>query len=361
MVSIPVMRPKLPTAERIVPYLESIDASRYYSNFGPLALSLEKRMAAHYGLPSGAVTTVANATWGLTLALAAQRARPGTLCLMPAWTFVASAHAAVNAGLVPYFVDVDPETWAIEVAAVAEEIRRAPAPVGAVMPVSPFGRPLSIAAWDAFRSDTGLAVVIDAAAGFDSVRPGSTPAVVSMHATKVFATGEGGLVLSTDRAIIRDVRRRSNFGFLGTRTASVVATNAKLSEYHAAIGHASMDEWHDNRTDWIAVAAAYRREIGASNRVQLQNGFGDAWIASTCLVTAPSAATRIEQALAAADIDTRRWWGMGAHAHPATEGYPRASLPVTEMLAVSTIGVPFFRDLGARDVQRIAETIGSAV
>ena len=106
-------------------------------------------------------------TQGLTLALTAQAAKPGTLCAMPAWTFVASAHAAVNAGLIPYFVDVDIETWALDPAGLAEHIAQAPAPVGAVMPVAPFGEPISVAPWDAFRADTGLPVVIDAAAGFE--------------------------------------------------------------------------------------------------------------------------------------------------------------------------------------------------
>jgi dTDP-4-amino-4,6-dideoxygalactose transaminase len=116
--SIPIMWPKLPCAARLAPYLETIDSSRIYSNFGPLAVSLEDRLARHYGLGEGTVATVANATLGLTLALAAQDVRPGTLCLMPAWTFIASAHAAMMAGLVPYFVDVDPVTWTLDAAAI---------------------------------------------------------------------------------------------------------------------------------------------------------------------------------------------------------------------------------------------------
>jgi len=356
MPQIPVARPKLPVAERIAPYLRAIDASRFYTNFGPLASSFEERIAARYGLPSGTVTTVANATWGLTLALGAQDAKPGTLCVMPAWTFIASAHAAANAGLVPYFVDVDPETWAIDASAVADEIRRAPAPVGAVMPVSPFGRPISIPAWDAFRSETGLAVVIDAAAGFDSLVPGETPAVVSLHATKVFGTGEGGLVLSTDRSIISSVRQRSNFGFHGSRDALVTATNAKLSEYHAAVGHAMLDEWNDARAEWIRVATAYRDEIGSSNRARLQGGFGESWVSSTCSLTAPDA-TRIERTLASEGIDTRRWWSNGAHAHEATARYPRTSLPVTERLVNSTIGVPFYRDLEPSTIGKVVRIV----
>jgi dTDP-4-amino-4,6-dideoxygalactose transaminase len=357
MPQIPVARPKLPLAERIAPYLKAIDAARSYSNFGPLASSLEERMASHYGLPAGTVTTVANGTWGLTLALAAQGAKPGTLCAMPAWTFVASAHAAVNAGLVPYFIDVDPESWAIEPPAVIEGIRRAPAPVGAVMPVSPFGQPISVAAWDAFRAKTGIPVVIDAAASFDSLTPGATPAVLSLHATKVLATGEGGLVVSTDGPVIRDVRKRSNFGFHGARHASLAATNAKMSEYHAAVGHASLDEWRDVRAQWMKGAAAYREGIGSSDQVRLQSGFGDTWIASSCLLMAPNSALCIERALAARRIETRRWWGLGAHAHPATAHHPRTSLPVTEMLAKSTIGVPFYRDLALGAISKIARMV----
>ena len=120
---IPILRPKLPTADRIVPYLAEIDRSRLYSNFGPHAEALEERLAAHFGLFGGTVTTVANATLGLTLALMAQAAPPGTLCVMPAWTFVASANAVVLAGLTPYFVDVDPSTWALDPAAIESELR----------------------------------------------------------------------------------------------------------------------------------------------------------------------------------------------------------------------------------------------
>src|SRR4051812_44661487 len=169
MPTIPVMRPKLPVAQRLVAYLRRIDGSRVYSNFAPLACSLEDRLAEHYGLGTGTVTTVANATLGLALSLSVQGAKPGTLCAMPAWTFVASAHAAVNAGLIPYFVDVDPESWSLDAHAVIDEIAHAPAPVGAVMPVAPFGRPLDVSAWDAFRARTGVPVVIDAAAGFDAL------------------------------------------------------------------------------------------------------------------------------------------------------------------------------------------------
>jgi hypothetical protein len=47
-----------------------------------------------------------------------------------------------------------------------------------------------------------------------------------------------------------------------------------MSEYHAAVSHASLDEWGDTRREWIAVATAYHNSISRSNRVRFQNGFG---------------------------------------------------------------------------------------
>src|SRR5262249_50699634 len=147
-----------------------------------------------------------------------------------------------------------------------------------------FGRPLDVSAWDSFRRQTGIPVVIDAAAGFDSLVPGDTPAVVSLHATKALGTGEGGFVISKDPSLIRAVQTRSNFGFYGQREALCAATNAKFSEYHAAVGHAALDEWAQTRAEWMAVARAYRSALGRSSYLQFQPGFGETWVTSVCVL-----------------------------------------------------------------------------
>src|SRR4029078_4288813 len=147
-------RRKLPSVNQIWSYLESIDVSRTYSNFGPLVRSLEERLAARFGVRKEMITTAGNGTQGVHFALLTMGARPGTLCAMPAWTFIASAHAALAAGLTPYFVDVDPHTCALDPAQMQRMSARAPAPVGAIMPVVPFGQPIDGAAWDRFREVT---------------------------------------------------------------------------------------------------------------------------------------------------------------------------------------------------------------
>ena len=156
---------------------------------------------------------LANGTLGLTLALQALAPFKGDLCMLPAFTFSASASAVLAAGLVPWFVDVDPESWSLEPERAAAYLEEAPGRVAAVMPVSLFGRPVKTAAWDLFTGQTGIPAVIDGAASFDAAEVGTSPVMISLHGTKVFGVGEGGLILSRDKDLISQIRSLSSFGF----------------------------------------------------------------------------------------------------------------------------------------------------
>ena len=267
-----------------MPYLRRIDRSRWYSNSGALVEEFEGRLAQHAG--GGAVGTVGNATIGLTLALLAYDLPPGTLCMVPSWTFAATGHAIQMAGLTPWLVDVDPASWALKASMARELLPEAPGPVSVVMPISPFGQPIDFSTWELFRAETGIPVVIDAAAMFDTIRAGSIPAVVSLHATKALGVGEGGFVVTTDRSFVQEIQKRSNFGFWGSREATARSGNGKLSEYAAAVGLAGLDQWTETRADFARVGRAYAAEFAGQSSVALQDGFGERWISSTVIATA---------------------------------------------------------------------------
>lgn len=363
--ALPIARPMLPSAHQLRPYLREIDSSRTYSNFGPLVRRLEARLAERLGLESGRVVTVANATLGIVAALTAQGARQGAYCLLPGWTFVATAHAAIQAGLVPYFVDVAPESWALEPEAARRLIERlSPGSVGAVVPVAPFGRPLDVDAWDRFAGETGIVVVIDAAAGFDALRASRVPAVVSLHATKALGAGEGGFLATTDPDLADAFQRRTNFGFFGDRNAAVLGTNAKMSEYNAAVALAALDGWETTRARLAAATETYRRVLGSVPGVRPMAGCGREFVATTFVVEfaadAPPLDT-IEAALAAQGIPTRRWWNRGLHREPAFADFPATDLAVTERLAARTIGLPFWIDMDESETTRVADALGAAL
>ena len=368
--SLPVAQPRLPRLAALARYLDEIDGSRHYSNYGPLSRRLEARLARHFEVAPERVGAVANGTLGLTAALMAMAPAAGSLCLVPAWTFVATAHAVRLAGLVPYLVDVEAGSGALTPEIAAAALAAAPGPVAAVVPVLPFGQPptlpeAGLAAWDDFAERHRLAVVIDAAAAFDAVRPMRAPVMVSLHATKVLGIGEGGVVIGPDAGFSEELRRRLNFGFYQVRMATVPALNGKLSEYHAAVGHAALDEWSQSRRAFQLVALNYARALGNLPQVVLPQGYGDRWVTSTTILRLCGSDFSdigfLAEALAASGIDTRQWWGRGLHRQPAFADCPRQPLPETDRLATTTLGLPCFPDLSEGAVVRVARAIAGAL
>lgn len=362
---LPVMRPKLPAAAQVLPYLEEIDANRWYSNFGPLTQSFEARLAAHFGSGSGSVLAVANGTLGLMLSLQAVAPLPGDLCMLPAFTFSASASAVIAAGLVPWFVDVDPESWALEPAQAREYLKDAPGRVAAVMPVSVFGRPVNPADWDKFSAETGIPAVIDGAASFDAAQVGRSPVMISLHATKVFGVGEGGLILSRDKELLSRIRSLSSFGFsldpaknADGRAALVPGTNGKFSEYAAAVGLAGLDGWTATRSRFFALRDEYLWVMADLPGLKPQPGGREPWTSATINFETPGKSAKdLIASLALSGIEARRWWGNGCHAAPAFAACPQAPLPVTNRLVDSVIGLPFYIDMTREEILRVKNAV----
>lgn len=375
-VAIPLSRPALPTADRLAPYLARIDAARFYTNFGPLQELLRQRLAAHLGLGPAHLGLAASGTLALTglLLAAAGRAGPDRpFCACPAFTFPATAAAAQLAGYTPCLADIDPETWALDPAAVAA-LPQARA-LGAVLVVAPFGRMVDLQAWAAFSARHGVAVVVDAAACFDTLDPAAVaatrvPVAISLHATKTLSTAEGGLMLCGDADIVTAAVAALNFGFVCARSSVVPGLNGKLSEYHAAVGLADLDGWAAKRAGFLHAARAYaeaaglaadggpgRAEIGA----RLHVNAGAAQPYAHLLTRDDAEATRAEAALSSARIGWRRWYEHGLHRQPAYAGLPRGPLPVTDRLAGRLLGLPFAPDLTPADAARVVAVLRAAL
>jgi dTDP-4-amino-4,6-dideoxygalactose transaminase len=243
-----------------------------------------------------------------------------------------------------------------------ETLKRISRPVGAVVVVSPFGAPIPMDAWQEFEDRTGIPVVVDAAAAFDSARPSRIPQVVSLHATKVLGAGEGGFIATTNTRLLERVRAGCNFGFQGSRNAMLPALNAKMSEYHAAVGLASLSVWSETRQRHARIAAWYRHAMHRLAKVSLQPAYGHGWVSgTTSVLLPPRSKARIAGQLRESGIETRDWWGEGCHVQPAFMDYPRGVLQVTEELGGRVLGLPHFPDMQQRDVQRVADALSEAL
>lgn len=362
---IPLLVPRMPLADTLIPYLRQIDQNRWYTNFGPLNTEFERRLLQDTAPTLGPdnITTVANCTVGLELALQALELRPGARVMLPAITFVATATSIIRCGFVPVFADIDATSWVLTPAIA----RTAAAQLGvdAVMPVSTFGYAHDADEWDEFSRETGLPVIIDAAGAYGNQRPGKVADVVySFHATKSFGAAEGGAVISGDAKRIARIRQLANFG-IDTSTGLLAGhgTNAKMSEYHCAIGLASFDEWDETQRT--------RRDLHARYLLALANHVSEVTLQAKDLrgvyplmpVALPAGieVQAVRAQLLEAGIETRRWYAPGLDSHPALRQYQTGDLRVSNDMGSRILGLPFFIGLGDEQIARICTTLATVI
>ena len=212
---IPFIRPSFPKpAELAEEFGEIVDAN-WYTNFGPKERQFARALGDYLG-PDLHVATVANGTLALIAALHATLGL-GTrdrYLLMPSFTFIAVAQAALWAGYRPWFIDIDPDTWQPSAASARAVLERSRDRVAGILLANVFGvgNP-QVGAWEDLAAEWDLPIVLDSAAGFGSMyadgeRVGGRGAceIFSFHATKPFAIGEGGALVSRDPRLVEQAR-----------------------------------------------------------------------------------------------------------------------------------------------------------
>ncbi len=361
---IALLKPEMPTTDELVPWLRRIDENGIYANFGPLVRDLEQRMAIELTGPDGtapAITTAANCTVGLQLALMASVDRPRVKVLVPSLTFPGTVSGILQAGFEPVLADVDAARWVLtpELARAAMTRVRG---IRAIMPVAAFGAALDVKGWDALVQDTGVPVVIDAAGAFGNQTVGSHAVVAySMHATKALGAGEGGFVAARDAEVIARLRRLSNFGFMSAGgLISDIGVNGKMSEYSAAVGLAALERWSvlaERRrllmNEYVDTLRALCPELVFQERAA-------SGVYTLCVVRLPDRlrAETVAEFMAGRGIATRRWYCPGIYAHPACLALTQADdHAVVKHLDQHLLGLPFHLNLDSAQIERIGRTL----
>lgn len=256
----PFLKPDIPHPNEWVSLLEPCYEARYFSNFGALAGRLETRCAEAYLDDSYAALLCASNTLGLQVVMSANL-MPGDKVALPDFTFAATLQAVLAAGMKPVICDIDRDTWELSTDALETALEAHP-DLKAVIHVRPFGLLRDISSTRNFCESHGLRLIVDAAAGLAS--PGHEEKfgsafgeieVFSLHATKVFGLGEGGLIAMPKSDLI-PIKAAMNFGFQPDRQF-VDGTNAKIDEFRAAIGLATLPKMKHIVAQRAAHAAIY--------------------------------------------------------------------------------------------------------
>ena len=270
---IPLAVPNLTGNERR--YLGECIDSTFVSSVGPFVERLERDAAA----ATGATETVATSagTTALHASLVVLGVRPGDLVIVPSFTFIASANAVRHAGADPWLMDVEPDSWCLNVEQVRRELetncrilngcayhvatgRR----VSAVMPVHTLGNTCDMDALRGLADAWGLAMLADAACAIGAKYHGRDLAsladlsAVSLNGNKTVTAGGGGLIVGLDEGLLGEARHL-------TTTARVwpgydfdrVGYNYRMTNLQAAVAVAQLERLGEFVTRKRDVRKAY--------------------------------------------------------------------------------------------------------
>lgn len=241
----PVSERVIPIAGPVVPKSAITEVTRLLRSAqlreGALTRELERRFADYVGAEHA--YAVASGTAALHLAYASIL-EPGDEVIVPAFTFFATVGCVVVAGGTPVLVDVDPETFAIDPAAVEAAIT--PRTV-AIAPVHLYGHPADMTALQAIADRHGLAIIADAAQAHGTRWQGrdvgslATLTAYSFYVTKNVFTGEGGIVTTNDAALAKRGEMLRSHGSQKKYVHELFGFNYRINEPASAIGLAQMD------------------------------------------------------------------------------------------------------------------------
>lgn len=362
---IPAARPLLGAAEEqaIIAVLRSGQLS-----LGPRVPEFEQRFAARVGARHAAA--VSSGTAGLHLALRAVGVTDGDEVVTSPFSFVASANAPLFERARPVFADIDPVTLNLDPAAAAAAIT---ARTSALLPVHIFGYPADMPAFEAL----GLPIVEDACEALGAVHADGTPvggrgnpSVFGFYANKQLTTGEGGMVTLGDpaqKARIDSERNQGRAPDMGWLDHDRLGFNYRLSDIACAIGLVQLDRLDGMLASRAAAAALYREALAGIDGLGLpcadQGGDRRGWF--VFVVQVPHGQDRDEVIRALLD--------RGVQAKPYLPaihlmsfyrerfGHREGEFPVCEEIAARSIALPFFPELSAGQIERVAIALRAAV
>jgi perosamine synthetase len=268
---IPVNEPLLDGREKEL--LERCIETGWISSEGPFVREFEKSFASFVGVKHG--VAVCNGTAALEAALYTAGIKRGDEVIMPTFTIISCAIAALRVGARPVLVDIEPGTWCMDTGQIESRITPK---TRAIMPVHIYGHPVDMEPVLELARKYNLMVVEDAAevhgAEYKGKRCGGLGhvAAFSFYANKIITTGEGGMVVTDNEHMAERARAYRNLSFHPDRRFyhTELGYNFRMTNLQAAVGVAQMDRIEEFIEKKRAMAACYRQALSGVPGVRLQ-------------------------------------------------------------------------------------------
>lgn len=352
-----VTKPFLPPREAYEAYLAGIWERQFLTNQGPLAVEFEQRLGTYLGVQP--LRWVTNGTVALQLALRALDVR-GEVITTP-FTHIATTAAIVSEGCTPRYAEIDPETLNLDPTMVEAAITPA---TQAIVATHVFGNACDVDGLRAVADRHGLKLIFDAAHCFGVTWRGQCllaqgdASILSLHATKLFHSTEGGAVVLRDAEADARLVQLRNFGMSQGDLTDVIGGNSKNSELHAAMGLANLpyaDEILQRRRQQFRRYQALLGHLDGLRFPRLTDEAGYNFAYFPVILPSETLVERLLSDLAKQFIYPRRYFSPSL-----SEQYPQYAAhpcPISDDVAHRILCLPLYHTLEDAIQVRIAEAV----
>ncbi|MEL7033233.1 MAG: DegT/DnrJ/EryC1/StrS family aminotransferase [Pseudomonadota bacterium] len=349
-------------------WIDILDHGRFIG--GPEVTECEEKLAAFTGAAD--VVAVGSGTQALVMPLLAMGIAEGDAVFIPGFTYNATANAVLLSGGYPVIVDIDPKTFNMDPADLAQKIDAVKAEgrltPRAIMPVDLYGLPADYSAIQAVADAHGLRVIADGAQAFGGKDQGRWVGnIAEITATSFYPTktlggyGDGGAILCQDKDFAERMRSIRWHGTGDNRKESIrVGINGRCDSIQCAVVAEKLGLFEAERARRIAAAAIYNERltgvVGLQEALEGQeNGYG------LYTIRVPNRAA-VRAKLSDAGIPSGIYYDMAIHQMPAFAHLAElGSLPVCEAAAEDSLSLPMHPYLSETQVHKVCDVLIGAL
>jgi dTDP-4-amino-4,6-dideoxygalactose transaminase len=353
---IPVTKPFLPPIEEYNEYLKGIWKRNWLTNMGPLASDLELKLKEYLNVNH--LLFVTSGTIALQMAIKALDLR-GEIITTP-FSFVATTSSIVWEGCVPVFVDIDPHSLNIDPHKIENAITDKTV---AILATHVYGNPCDVMAIDSIAKKHNLKIIYDAAHAFgvklndESIFNFGDISIGSLHATKLYHSIEGGLIITKDPELLKKLAFMRNFGFNGTEAFAELGINGKNSEFHAAMGLANLTYIRHIVERRKELSSYYNKKLKSTKSAfpQIHSNVEYNFAYLPVIFDSEALMSKCLQLLNLHEIFPRRYF------YPSLSKVlpylPPKEMPVTEEISKRVLCLPLYEELSTEEVDLICRLI----
>ncbi len=354
-----VTSPSMPPMEEYFEEIKSIWENKWLTHTGPKHVELQDKLEKYLDVDH--VELFANGHLALELVIQAM-GLTGEIITTP-FTFASTTQAILGNGLTPVFCDIEDEFYTMDPDKIEALITDK---TSAIIPVHVYGNVCNVDAIQKIADKYNLKVIYDSAHTFGVKINGKgigsygDASMFSFHATKVFNTIEGGCVTFSDDSLVATLKSIRQFGQQGELSVPYVGTNAKMTEFSAAMGLCNMRHIEEEIAKRGVAFKRYKQRLCGVDGIKVcgeQNNVTPNY-AYFPVVFDGYKYTRDEVAerLAQVNIFARKYF------FPLTSKFECITTPVQETtvadyIADRVLTLPLYADLTVEDVDRICDII----